>query len=49
VAAKIAARLQRRNWERERRKGEKFGQHGVSLKIDAKTSRGASLLREEGK
>jgi hypothetical protein len=36
VVAKIAARLQRRNWERARRKEEKFGQHGVALKIDEK-------------
>jgi hypothetical protein len=28
----LATRLQRREWERERRKWEKFGQHGVALR-----------------
>ena len=37
---KIAARLQRRKWKRAKKEGEKFGQHGVALRIDVQMRRG---------
>jgi hypothetical protein len=36
----LAARFTMREWERERREWEKFGQHRLALKIDGEKRRG---------
>ena len=43
---KFAARLHKRNGERVRESEEKFGQHGVAMRIDTKMRRGGLILRE---
>jgi hypothetical protein len=45
----MAARLHERNWERARESEEKFGQHGVTIKVNVKMRRGGLLLRERGR
>jgi hypothetical protein len=47
----LATRFTMREWERERREWERFGQHILSLRIDGEMSRGMHsfiLGREEG-
>jgi hypothetical protein len=45
----MATRLQRRNEERARESEEKFGQHGVAIKLYVQMRRGGFLLRERGR
>jgi hypothetical protein len=45
----MAARLHERNGERTRESEEKFGQHGVAIKLHVKMRRIRFLLRERGR
>jgi hypothetical protein len=49
VATNTCSKITKKKWERARKREEKFGQHGVALRIDAKMRRGAFILRERSK